>query len=63
MDLIRKHSAGDRVLRCTLCGAEICSGEDYWYCNGTSVCRDCLADYARRELAPYRQVRGREGDR
>ncbi len=28
--------------------------------NGTTICVRCLADFAREELAPYRQMRGRE---
>lgn len=50
-----------RALRCTLCGREILRGEEYWACNGHLACRDCFPDLARRELAPCREVRGREG--
>ena len=49
-----------QTLLCTLCGREITTGEAYWYCNGSSVCAHCLADFARAELAPYRQTRGKE---
>lgn len=48
------------VLRCTLCGREITTGEDYWACNGSSVCADCLPEFARQELAPCREIRGKE---
>ena len=49
-----------RTLVCSLCGQAITIGEEYWYCNGASVCRCCLNDFARAELAPYRQTRGKE---
>ena len=49
-----------QTLLCTLCGREITTGETYWYCNGSSVCACCLGDFARAELAPYRQTRGKE---
>lgn len=49
-----------RILLCTLCGQEILAGEDYWQLNGSSVCGGCLAAFARAELAPYRQIRGKE---
>ena len=48
------------TLRCSLCGAEITAGETYWCCNGACVCRECLAEFAQAELAPYRCVRGGE---
>lgn len=48
------------VLRCTLCGQEIPMGEEYWACNGSSVCAACLPDFARQELAPCRETRGKE---
>ena len=51
---------GRHTLLCTLCGQEILEGETYWYCNGASVCAACLAEFARGELAPYRQTRGEE---
>ena len=55
-----EHTRRRRTLRCSLCGLEITEGEDYWYCNGSSVCGACLPVFARAELAPFRQVRGRE---
>nr|WP_326183620.1 hypothetical protein [uncultured Oscillibacter sp.] len=48
------------VLRCTLCGQEITVGEEYWACNGSRVCAGCLPEFARRELAPCRETRGKE---
>ena len=51
---------GRHTLVCSLCGQAITIGEEYWYCNGTSVCRCCLNEYARAELAPYHQTRGKE---
>ena len=48
------------VLRCTLCGREIVRGEEYWACNGCRACRECLPELAQRELAPCREIRGRE---
>lgn len=50
-----------QTLRCSLCGQEILSGEEYWLCNGACVCGDCLPEFARLELAPCRLRRGREG--
>ncbi len=50
-----------QVLRCTLCGREIVRGEEYWACNGHLACRGCLPELARRELAPCREVFGKEG--
>ncbi len=47
-------------LFCTLCGREIPAGWEYWYCNGSCVCPDCLVDFARSELAPFRHTRGGE---
>ena len=51
------------ALLCTLCGREITEGEEYWFCSGSSVCAACLPDLARRELAPCREIRGREAVR
>ena len=48
------------VLCCTLCGREITRGEEYWACNGSSVCADCLGTFARQELACCREIRGKE---
>nr|WP_325301642.1 hypothetical protein [uncultured Oscillibacter sp.] len=49
-----------RALRCTLCGREILRGEEYWACNGLLSCGACFPDLARRELAPCREILGRE---
>ena len=49
-----------QTLCCTLCGREIAKGEEYWACNGSRVCRACLPDFARQELLPCREVRGKE---
>ena len=49
-----------QALRCTLCGREILRGEEYWSCNGHQACAACLPDLARRELAPCREILGRE---
>ena len=46
-------------LRCTLCGQEITRGEEYWACNGNRVCRRCLPDFARQELALCHEIRGK----
>ena len=48
------------TLRCTLCGLEISLGEEYWACNGSLVCTDCFLDFARQELEPCRETRGKE---
>ena len=48
------------TVRCTLCGREIMPGEEYWCCNGCLSCGECLGELARRELAPCREVRGKE---
>lgn len=50
-----------QALRCTLCGREILRGEEYWLCSGLLACGECLPELARRELAPCREIRGREG--
>ena len=50
-------------LLCTLCGREIVPGEEYWSCNGSQVCAGCLEAFARGELAPFREIRGREAER
>lgn len=49
-----------RTLRCTLCGREITSGEEYWCCNGHQACGECFPDLARQELAPCREICGKE---
>lgn len=51
-----------RQVLCTLCGQEITEGEDYWICNGSRICCRCLTAFARSELAPYRQTRGKESE-
>ena len=51
------------TVRCTLCGREITVGEDYWACNGSRVCAECLPDFARAELAPCRETLGEERTR
>jgi len=56
----RKPPRRRGALRCTLCGQEIALGEEYWACNGSLACGRCLPELARRELAPCREVRGRE---
>ena len=56
--LSRPRSAGR--LYCTLCGREISPGEEYWACNGSIVCPDCLSDFARREFISCREIRGKE---
>ena len=48
------------ALYCTLCGQEISLGEEYWACNGSRVCSDCLPDLARQELAPCHETHGKE---
>lgn len=58
-----RHPMRRRVARgllCTLCGREITEGESYWALNGAIVCGDCFSDFAKGELAPYRQIRGKE---
>ena len=55
------HSrCGRYILRCTLCGREIIVGEEYWACNGSRICRDCLPDFARQELSCCHEIRGKE---
>lgn len=51
---------GRHTLLCSLCGQAITTGQEYWYCNGSSVCGRCLNEFARAELAPYHQIRGKE---
>ena len=35
-------------------------GEEYWACNGSRVCVDCLPDFARQELQACHETRGKE---
>lgn len=56
----RARRPGRWTLRCSLCGREIPDGEEYWSCNGFTVCDGCLPDFARRELEPFRLRRGEE---
>lgn len=58
---LTRRRLGEAALRCTLCGREILRGEEYWACSGHLACGECLPALARRELAPCREVRGREG--
>ena len=55
-----KKRAAFAVVRCSICGREITVGEEYWVCNGTLACADCLSELARRELRPCRVLRGKE---
>lgn len=55
-----KRRPRGRLLRCTLCGREILRGEEYWACSGQLACGACLPELAKRELAPCREVCGRE---
>ena len=48
------------ILRCTLCGQEITTGEEYWACNGNRICADCLPAFAREEFSPCYEIRGKE---
>ena len=47
-------------LYCTYCGGEIAVGEEYWACNGSLVCSECLPELARQELAPCHETHGKE---
>ncbi|WP_418732417.1 hypothetical protein [Dysosmobacter sp.] len=55
-----KKRSVSAVVRCSICGREIASGEEYWVCNGTLACTDCLPALARQELLPCRVLRGKE---
>lgn len=48
------------VLLCSRCGIQVQRGESYWYLNGAVICADCLPEFARGELEPFRRVRGEE---
>ncbi len=54
------HGNKQYLLLCTLCGREIPPESEYWICNGSCICPDCLSDFARQELAACRQTRGKE---
>ena len=54
------HRPGRYTLLCTLCGQEITAGQEYWACNGSRVCADCLTDFARQELSACHATRGKE---
>ena len=55
-----KKRSVSAVVRCSICGREIASGEEYWVCNGTLACTDCLPELARYEFLPCRVLRGKE---
>ncbi len=57
---IHRRSKRQTTLHCTLCGREIITGEEYWACNGSQICTGCLPEFARQELAPCRETRGKE---
>ena len=42
------------VAVCDECGGDIYDGEECWCVDGAYICPDCLADFARRLLGPYR---------
>lgn len=52
------HPAGR--LYCSLCGRELPLGEEYWACNGSRICADCLPAFARQEFLPCHEIRGEE---
>lgn len=39
---------------CSLCGGEICCGEEHWRFGAVRVCPSCLEEYARQEFAANR---------
>ena len=53
---------GRHTLLCTLCGQEITTGQEYWACNGSRVCADCFAEFARQELSACHETRGKEAN-
>ena len=57
-----KHSYDPSISRryCSLCGREIAVGDEYWLCNGTCICEDCLSTFAKQELHCCRETRGKE---
>lgn len=58
----KKKAAGKQAVCavCTRCAQEICAGERAWYHNGTTVCADCFADFAREELRQFEYIPGEE---
>ena len=54
------YSRRQTILYCTLCGREIVRGEEYWACNGSLSCTECLPILARQELAPCHETHGKE---
>lgn len=40
---------------CDLCGGEIYAEETFYRVDGETVCDNCVGDYARRVLAPFRE--------
>ena len=60
MHHVNRRSRRQTTLCCTLCGREITTGEEYWACNGSHVCTDCLPEFARQELAACHETRGKE---
>ena len=51
------READGRAVRaiCDLCGGEIYDEEPFYRVDGENVCNDCVGDYARRVLAPFRE--------
>lgn len=49
-DLQRVRPVGE----CTRCGVELYPGGDCWRIGGQVLCGDCVAEWIREELAPFR---------
>lgn len=55
-----RYEEDGRAVRtiCDVCGGEIDWDEAFYRVDGETVCEDCVGDYARQILAPFRQEGG-----
>lgn len=50
---LKEEDGSAEAALCSLCGATIYDGEEYYHINAQAFCTDCLEDYARRVFAPF----------
>lgn len=53
--LLREEDGSAVRAICDLCGGEIYMEEDFYRVDGENICENCVEDYARHILAPFRQ--------
>ena len=52
--IVKEKDATATASVCKLCGGEIYVGEPYYFRDGETICEECLEEYARLCLAPFR---------